>query len=206
MCVCVCVRACEYVCREHIPSVVYMCNTKLFSMSSDSIEYHLGNDKYPIWERCANYREYPTSEVVRLLMGKDVPPECVCSSVPTRAQSNMSFVVNMKNVKDPKDLRADDNGVWIHKGLRSLWISVSGQKVDILSRKGRPKFRLGGSAKMFCVKKAYHSLQSSEDFRRIVITMEGSCKTYAYGITHGRTAPYMYALYHDHTYTVMYVL
>jgi len=140
---------------------------------SYSVEYHLGNKKFPILERSTQYREYPTSELVRLLRGKDVPAECVCSSVPTRAQSNVSFLVNLDNVKDPMDLRADDNGVWTHKGLRSLWVSVSARSVEILSRKGRPKFKLAGAAKMFCIKKAYHSLQSSPDFRRVIVTMEG---------------------------------
>ncbi len=126
--VCVCVCVCIV---YHFWLPVDMSPCMQFPLYS--VEYHLGSEKFPIWERCTHYREYPTSEIVGLLMGKDVPPEFVCSSVPTRAQSNMSFIVNMKSVKDPMDLRADDNGVWKHKGLRSLWVSVSGRKVDVPS-------------------------------------------------------------------------
>ena len=83
-----------------------------------SIEYHLENQKLPVWERCAHYKEYPTSEEVKLLLGKDVPAIRVCSSVPNCVQSSVSFIVSMKAVKDPKYLRAEENWVW---ELRSLW-------------------------------------------------------------------------------------
>ena len=146
--------------------------------SFHSIEYHLENKNFPLWEHCSGYKEYPISEVAKLLLGTDVAAERVCSSVPIGVHSSASFIVSMKNVKDPMDLRADGNGVWEHKGLRSLWVSVSGHKVEILSRKGRPNFKLGGSAKMFCIKKAYHSLQSSSDFRRLIVTMEGKYSLY----------------------------
>ena len=86
-----------------------------------SIEYHLENQKLPVWEKCAHYKEYPTSEVVKLLLGKDVPANRVCSLVPTCVQSSIGFIVSMKAVKDPKDLRAEENWVWEHKELGSLW-------------------------------------------------------------------------------------
>ena len=60
-----------------------------------------------------------------VLLGKKIPtPKVICQSIPVRVQENLSFVVSMDNVKDPLDLRADDNGVWIHKGVRSIWSSV----------------------------------------------------------------------------------
>jgi len=36
-----------------------------------SIEYHLENQKLPVWERCAHYKEYPSSEIVKLLLGNE---------------------------------------------------------------------------------------------------------------------------------------
>jgi len=67
-----------------------------------SIEYHLENQKLPFWERCAHYKEYPSSEMVKLLLGKDVPANRVCSSFPTCVQLSVSLIVSMKAVKDPK--------------------------------------------------------------------------------------------------------
>ena len=67
-----------------------------------SIEYHLENQKLPVWERCARYKEYPSSEMVKLLLGKDVPANRVCSSVPTCVQLSVSLIVSMKAVKDQK--------------------------------------------------------------------------------------------------------
>ena len=83
-----------------------------------SIEYHLESQKLLVWEKCTHYKEYPTSAVAKLLLGKDVPANRVCSSVPTCVQSSVSFIVSMKAMEDPKDLIAEENWVW---GLRSLW-------------------------------------------------------------------------------------
>jgi len=138
----------------------------------------------PVWGKCARYKEYPTSEVVKLLLGKDVPANRVCSPVPTCVQLSVSFIVSIKAVKDPKGLRAEENWDWEHKGLRS------GQNIKILSRKHCPKFRPGGSAKMFCLKKAYHSLQSSNDFHRMIVTMEGMSQVVAVCIKFNQKVAY----------------
>ena len=41
---------------------------------------------------------------------KSVDPDRVCTTVPIRVQNNASFIVDMGVVKNPLDLRADDNG------------------------------------------------------------------------------------------------
>ena len=51
---------------------------------------------------------------------------------------------------------------------------MSGGGIEILSRKGRPNMKISGGAKLYCVKKCYHALKSSEDFKRLIVTMEGS--------------------------------
>ena len=54
-----------------------------------------------------------------------------------------------------------------------VWVSVCKNKVEILSRKKRPKCQLSGGAKLYCLRKAYHALKSSPDFRRLIATLEG---------------------------------
>ena len=54
---------------------------------------------------------------------------------------------------------------------------VCKNKVEILSRKKRPKCRLSGGAKLYCLQKAYHALKSSPDFRRLIVTLEGIYNT-----------------------------
>ena len=46
---------------------------------------------------------------------------------------------DMENIKDSMDLRADDNGAWLHNGLQCVWVSVCKNKVEILSRKKQKK-------------------------------------------------------------------
>ena len=119
------------------------------------IDYHLGNESMPIFEKKGRYSEYTTSRLVDIITDKDcVDPDRVCKRVPIRVQSNVSFVIDMDVVKNPLDLRADDNGAWIHNGLRTIWLSVNRKgEMEILSRKGRPKMTICGGAKLYCLKR-----------------------------------------------------
>jgi hypothetical protein len=120
------------------------------------------------------YKEYTTSKLVNVLLGRSIDKSLVCSRVPMRNQTNGTFIIDMEKIKDPMDLRADDNGAWLHNGLRCVWVSVCKNRVEILSRKKkRPKCQLSGGAKLYCLQKAYHALKSSPDFRRLIATLEG---------------------------------
>ena len=55
--------------------------------------------------------------------------------VPVRVQSNVSFVIDMDIIKNPMDLRADDNGAWVHNGLRTVWLLIRGEKWKFLATK-----------------------------------------------------------------------
>ena len=115
------------------------------------IEYYLDNEDLPFFEKPVGYKEYTTSKLVNILLGKNIDKSVVCSKVPMRNQRNATFIIDMENIKDSMDLRVDDNGAWLHNGLRSMWVSVCKSKVEILSRKKRPKCQLSGGAKLYCL-------------------------------------------------------
>ena len=56
---------------------------------------------------------------------KSVDPDRVCTTLPIQVQSNASFIVDMGVVKNPLDLRADNNGTWVHNGPRTIWLSMN---------------------------------------------------------------------------------
>lgn len=157
-------------CTRLFPFVISLCMCFPYR-----IDYHLGNQLMPIFEKRDRYSEYATSYLVDIIAGqKSVDPGHVCTVVPIRVQSNVSFVVDMDAIKNPLDLRADDNGAWLHNGIRTIWLSVSKRgDVEILSRKGRPKMSISGGAKLYCMRRTYHALKSSPDFKRMIVTMEG---------------------------------
>ena len=129
----------------------------------------------PIFEKKERYSENATSSLVDIILGKNSPNrDRVCTTVPIRVQSNMSFVIDMNAIQNPLDLRADDNGDWLHNGLRTICLSISKRgNVEILSKNGRPKMNISWGAKLYCMKRTYHAFKSSPDFKRMIVTMEG---------------------------------
>ena len=67
--------------------------------------------------------EYTVHELVSTLLGSFDEGK-VCSAQPVSVEHNCSFLVDLKCVADPNDLRADDCGVWKHQGVRKNWVVV----------------------------------------------------------------------------------
>ena len=84
------------------------------------------------FEKPVRYEEYTTLKLVNILLGKSIDKSLVCSRVPMHNQTNATFIIDVENIKDLMDLRADDNGAWFHNGLRCVWVSVCKNKVEIL--------------------------------------------------------------------------
>jgi len=81
--------------------------------------------KLPIYEK-GRQKEYTVEELVSLLF--DPISEKVCTTQPTAVCHNCCFMVNLNCVCDAMDLRADDCGVRIHKGIRKTYVVVDDSK------------------------------------------------------------------------------
>ena len=55
------------------------------------------------------------TQLLTLMIGS-VPPDRICTRKPTGVIQNSVFVVDLSCVRCLEDLRADDNGVWVHGG------------------------------------------------------------------------------------------
>ena len=86
---------------------------------------HLDNEDLPLFEKPVGYKEYTTSKLVNILLGKSINKSLVCSRVPMRNQTNATFIIDMENIKDSIDLRADDNGAWLHNAWPMVCVGIS---------------------------------------------------------------------------------
>ena len=68
----------------------------------------------------------------------------VCQKQPVGVQTNCCFLVNIKKLKDPADIRADDLGTWKHNGRRTSYVKVlrdnDGKIVEVTKLLNRQNF------------------------------------------------------------------
>lgn len=87
-----------------------------------------------------------------------MPQGKFCSKQPIHACHNVSFVVDLHALDFPKDIPADENGVWRRNGSPVTYVSVHGAKVFHCKKNGQ----------------SFASLQSFmylQDFRRVITTV-----------------------------------
>ncbi len=102
-------------------------------------------------------------------------PSTKCTVQPVCVESSCSFVVDLKCVADPIDLRADDWGTWKHQGLRKTWVIADGAGVVLSQhRKCAPKQQdLPPDGNLYELTRVYHVLQASPDFKWMIATLRG---------------------------------
>ena len=77
-------------------------------------EYHDKETRaIPIMARPAN--GLLVKQLFQIMIG-EVPSNCVCHRKPTGVTYSSVFVIDHSCVSCLEDLRADDNGVWVHEG------------------------------------------------------------------------------------------
>lgn len=75
----------------------------------------------------------------------ELPP--ILESFPNKVQRNAGFLLNLKNVRDPKDFRSDGNGVWTQQvGARktSLYDEKDDAVAEVSKVQVQSKLRLQG--------------------------------------------------------------
>jgi len=87
-------------------------------------DYYNCNENLPVLKR--GRMEYTVHKLVSTLLGSFDEGK-VCSAQPVSVEHNCSFLVDLKCVADPNDLRADDCGMWKHQGVQKNWMVVDGK-------------------------------------------------------------------------------
>ena len=124
-----------------------------------------------MYEWTNSKQHYTVEELGRILLTDTVPEEKICHIQPTQVQHNVTFVVNLHLLGDPKDLRADDNGVWKRRGapITSVSLHKRHDGTPIVIR----RTKMGTHSHHYKISRTYYHHSSSKDFHRIITTVQG---------------------------------
>ena len=80
-------------------------------------KFYCDDQDLPVYMWTNSKTQFSVEELARLLLIEStVPQNKICSKQPVRVSHNVSFVVDLHALDDPKDIRADENGVWQRNG------------------------------------------------------------------------------------------
>ena len=115
-------------------------------------------------------QHFSIEELGKILLG-GIPEEKICTSQPVLVCHNVAFVVNLHSLDDPKDLRADENGVWKRMGAPVAYVSLHKNHGSVPEIKRRTK--MGNHSHHYKISRTYYRHSTSSDFRRIITTVQG---------------------------------
>lgn len=96
----------------------------LFYSLSYGREFYNGDCTLPVYKWSRSREHYPLETLAKLLITDTVPSSSICSKQPVQVCRNASFVVDLHQLDDPADVRADENGVWKRKGSPVAYVSM----------------------------------------------------------------------------------
>ena len=161
------------------------CTTKLNDIGIPNIcvdEYH---DKetcnVPILARPAN--GLSVKQLFQVMVG-EVPQDRICRRKPTGVTYSSVFVVDLSCVSCLDDLRADDNGVWVHGGKpRKKYVvefDSTHAVIDATPVEGNVD---DGNENVFTMVRVYHRHQATPEFqRRISYVCDSSGQLVKYAV------------------------
>ena len=82
------------------------------------------------------------------------------------------FVVDMNKLSNTKDSACDDMGVWKWNGSYCKWLSVDEKGVVTVLGKNLAEIL---SILYYRIWKQYYENKSSQDLKKMIVTLEGEC-------------------------------
>ena len=125
-------------------------------------------------------------QLFTLMLGT-VPADKICSRKPTSVHYSSVFVVNLECVASIDDLRADDNGAWLHGGKPRAKYTVeldpdTSEVINVVPV-DRKLAADGGEGRVFTLVRLYHHHKATPEFqRRISYVIDGSGQTIQYAV------------------------
>jgi len=131
----------------------------------------------PIYGTSSNGCSY--SDAVRILLNPN--KDRVCTKLPIYIEQNCSFVVDLKSLQDPDDLKSDDCGHWIHNGRKSTSVAVWLASGKVVCVKATTKSTaLDENSKVFTLLRSYYSHDPHEDFKTTLYHLFGEFSCHCY--------------------------
>lgn len=110
---------------------------------------------------------YSQEEIVHILCNPMLKKELICSSHPVSVENNVSFVIDLSQLKNPNDVRADDLGTWKCTGSRVLNFSVK-----VTNKACRVVTGSSVGAVKIGVRRQYFVHASDHDLHRMIAFLE----------------------------------
>ena len=131
-------------------------------------DFYLGNIKLPVYSRQCS--RFDTQEIMMILLDPDLKDERVCKVQPANIEHNATFVVNLSELDDPKDIYVDDMGAWKYNGVYRTWIAVESDGFMLAHGKNKPSDAVGV---LYHIAKKYFVHKTSCDLKKIVAFISG---------------------------------
>lgn len=103
-------------------------------------------------------------------MDPELGTDQICTTQPVAVESNAVFIVNLKHLKNSKDILCDELGAWKCNGCHHTWVVVDEQGIAGIYGKKKP---CDGDERAYRVTKKYYNNKGSPDFHRMVVFIEG---------------------------------
>ena len=112
------------------------------------------------------------SEAVRVLLSCE--QSLICTKQPLLVEENCIFIISLKYLDDPDDIKSDDNGHWIHNGRKTTYVSVWYKNESIIDIKSIPKLvHPDENSQIYSLVRTYYTHDPHDDFKRIFYHLFG---------------------------------
>ena len=146
-------------------------------------DYHDPETKrLPVLSRTAS--GLGVTQLFTLTIGS-VPPSKICTRKPTSITYSSVFVVDLTCVKSIDDLRADDNGVWLHSGKprRKYKVEFDSSRKEIISATVVNKDSNSEESDVYTLVRIYHRHKATPEFQRhICYVLDAAGRTVQYAV------------------------
>ena len=97
-----------------------------------------------------------------------VPPDRICRRKPTGITQNSVFVIDLSCIRRIEDLRADNNGVWVHGGKlrRHYMVEFDESKCEVVSAAAVDSEEGIAQENLFTLIRLYHHHKTTPQFQR----------------------------------------
>ena len=113
-----------------------------------------------------------TTQIIETLLGPELDQNVIATAQPVGVESNAVFIVDLKYLKNTKDISCDELGSWKCNGCHNTWVIVDADGVAETCGKTKPEATSDGSVP-YRVCKKYYVNKGSPDFRRMIVFLEG---------------------------------
>lgn len=132
-------------------------------------DFYHENCNLPVYSR--QQSRFDTQEIITILLDPDLQQEQVCKTQPVSIEHNATFVVNLSELRDPKDIYVDDMGSWRYNGVYKSWVSVESDGFMVSHGKEKPSTTIHGT--LYHITKKYFVNKTSRDLKKTVAFLSG---------------------------------